>query len=82
MILGTIIRIVDISAGICLINGNWWGFTSWFLPGLALLQPGGVLAAVTASIAASIAIIFIIERLILKTNKNRPLDRKKINSLL
>jgi hypothetical protein len=82
MILGTIIRIVDISAGICLINGNWWGFTSWFLPGLAMLQPGGALAEISASIAASIAVIFIIGRLILKTNKNHPLDRKKINSLL
>jgi len=82
MILGTIIRIVDISAGICLINSNWWGFTSWFLPGLAMLQPGGALAEITASIAASFAVIFIIERLILKPNKNHPLDRKKINSLL
>lgn len=68
-VLGTILRIIDISASICLINGNWWGFTSWFLPGLAMLQPGGALTEVTASVAASIAVILMIKPFILKNHK-------------
>lgn len=68
-IFGAIIRIIDISAGVSLVNGNWWGFTSWFLPGVAMLQPGGALAEVSASVAASIVVIFVVERFILKNRK-------------
>ncbi|MGI0483594.1 hypothetical protein ACN4EE_22785 [Geminocystis sp. CENA526] len=70
MIFGVIIRIIDVSAGVSLVNGNWWGFTSWFLPGLAMLQPGGALAEVTASTAASVVVIFITGRLIPKNHKD------------
>lgn len=62
MVIGTIIRIIDISAACKLLYGNWLGFVSWFLPGLAILQPGGVLAEVTGSYAASVALIILIRR--------------------
>ena len=77
MIMGAIIRIIDISAAIHLTNGNWWGFTSWFLPGLAVLQPGGALSEITASIASSIVVIFVVGRFILKVHKNRRLGFEK-----
>ena len=75
--MGAIIRIIDISAAIHLTNGNWWGFTSWFLPGLAVLQPGGALSEITASIASSIVVIFVVGRFILKVHKNRRLGFEK-----
>ena len=62
LVMGTIIRIIDITAGYKLFCGNWLGFVSWFLPGLALLQPGGSLVEITASTAASVVLMLIIRR--------------------
>lgn len=60
MVLGIIIRVVDITAGHKLFCGNWLGFVSWFLPGLGLLQPGGVLAEMTGAVAAALVLVIII----------------------
>ncbi|MBD2385321.1 hypothetical protein [Cylindrospermum sp. FACHB-282] len=62
VILGTVIRIIDIVAGKKLICGNWVGFTSWFLPGLGMIQPGGALAEVVATTSASVVLVYIINQ--------------------
>lgn len=66
MVLGTIIRIIDITAAYKLLSGNWLGFVSWFLPGLSILQPGGVLAEITASLAASVVLTILIRQFVLR----------------
>jgi hypothetical protein len=66
MVIGIIIRIIDITAAYKLLYGNWLGFVSWFLPGLSLLQPGGTLAEITASFAASVVLMILIRKLVLR----------------
>lgn len=78
MVFGVIIRIIDISAAYKLLYGNWLGFVSWFLPGLAILQPGGALAEVTASYAASVALIILIRRFVL--TKSSKLKLRQLNN--
>lgn len=65
-VLGTVLRIIDIVAGKKLIYGNWVGFTSWFLPGLGMIQPGGSLAEVVATTSASIVLVSIINQVYIK----------------
>jgi hypothetical protein len=60
VVFGTILRIIDISAGQKLIYNNWVGFTSWFLPGLCMIQPGGSLVEIVGSTSASIVLLYII----------------------
>jgi len=62
IIFGTLIRIIDITAGQKLIHGNWMGFTSWLLPGLGLIQPGGSLVEVVSSVASSLVLIYFLTR--------------------
>jgi hypothetical protein len=66
LFLGTVIRIVDITAAQKLIHGNWVGMMTWFVPGLNLVQPGGSLSEVVASTSAAIILVFLINRVYLK----------------
>ncbi|MDZ7962629.1 MAG: hypothetical protein RMY34_32985 [Aulosira sp. DedQUE10] len=66
LVLGTLIGIIDITAGHKLLCGNWGGFASWFLPGLGLLQPGGSLVEIVSSTAGSIVVMMMINRLYLQ----------------
>ncbi|WP_424099151.1 hypothetical protein [Moorena producens] len=63
IIFGTLLRIIDITAGQKLIHGNWMGFTSWLLPGLGLINPGGSLVEIVASTAASLVFIYCLNQL-------------------
>jgi hypothetical protein len=56
--LGVILRVMDIVAAYKLICGNYWGFLSWFLPALGLIQPGGSLVEVVGSTAAAAVLIW------------------------
>ena len=62
LIFGTVLTIIDISAGIRLYSGNWYGFATWFIPGLGMLQPGGSLVEVVASVASSVVLVFILNK--------------------
>ncbi|AFY34222.1 hypothetical protein [Calothrix sp. PCC 7507] len=78
IVLGTVIRVIDITAGYQLINGNWVGFTSWFLPGLAMINPGGSFVEVTGSIATSLVLVYIINQVYLpRFSKRQGLVNKK-----
>ncbi len=60
LILGMALRVVDMVAAYKLVCGNYWGFITWFLPGLAMIQPGGSLAEVVGSMASSVVLILVI----------------------
>jgi hypothetical protein len=62
ILFGTVIRVIDITAAYKLVNGNWVGFTSWFLPGLGMINPGGSFVEVVASVAAYLVLIYIVNR--------------------
>jgi hypothetical protein len=68
-VLGTVIRIIDFTAASKLLYGNWIGFASWFLPGLGLLQPGGAIAEMASSVAASVVLVSVINKTILGPKK-------------
>ena len=57
LFLGTVLGIVDAQAALKLHNGDLLGFAIWFVPGIGMLQPGGSLIEVTATVAASIVLI-------------------------
>ncbi|WP_416672284.1 hypothetical protein [Egbenema bharatensis] len=66
LVFGMAVRIFDMTAGYKLLCGNWTGFATWFLPGLGMLQPGGALSEVAASVAASIVFVNFINRVLFK----------------
>ncbi len=57
LVLGAVLGIVDAQAAIRLHHGDFVGFVMWFVPGIGMLQPGGSLVEVTATVAASIVLI-------------------------
>jgi hypothetical protein len=56
--LGILLRVMDMVAAYKLTCGNYWGFLSWFLPALGLIQPGGSLVEVVGSTAAAAVLIW------------------------
>ncbi len=64
-LIGALIVLVDRSAYARLNDGDFSGFTLWYLPGLALLNVGGSFVEVTSSAGAAFAVAFIAQRLAL-----------------
>ena len=58
LILGILLRVMDMVAAYKLTCGNYWGFLAWFLPALGLIQPGGSLVEVVGSTAAAAVLIW------------------------
>ncbi|MBF2004232.1 MAG: hypothetical protein IGS49_01820 [Chlorogloeopsis fritschii C42_A2020_084] len=71
LVFGTVLRVIDITAGYKLMSGNLLGFASWFLPGLGLLQPIGSLVDIVQTTAGSIVFVYILNWLYLKKEKRR-----------
>lgn len=65
-VLGILLRIFDLAAGQRLLSGNWVGFTSWFIPGMSLINPAGSLSEVVSTTTASVVLVFLINRVYLK----------------
>lgn len=63
MVFGAIVGLVDRRAAKHLVQGDISSFALWYMPGLSLLQVGGSLAEVTATAAASSALVVIVNRL-------------------
>ena len=57
VIFGTLLGVVDARAARKLRAGDTLAFMVWFVPGIALLQPGGSLVDVGATTAASIVLV-------------------------
>jgi hypothetical protein len=58
LILGILLRVMDMVAAYKLACGNYWGFLAWFLPALGMIQPGGSLVEVVGSAAAAAVLIW------------------------
>ncbi len=54
VVLGLVLSVVDRAAADRLRARDWAGFTVWFLPGFNLLQVGGSLVELTASVGAAL----------------------------
>ena len=57
VIFGTALGVIDVRAARKLRDGDTLAFMVWFVPGIALLQPGGSLVDVGATTAASIVLV-------------------------
>jgi len=63
-VIGMLVALVDRRAARHLVQGNVRAFALWYMPGLSLLQIGGSLAEVTATAAASAALVFAISSIV------------------
>ncbi|MDQ6675431.1 MAG: hypothetical protein M3069_32675, partial [Chloroflexota bacterium] len=63
-ILGTVIGVIDITAGQRLWAGDLRGFVMWFLPGLSFLQVGGSIVELTSSVAAAMLAAWLVNRVL------------------
>lgn len=55
-ILGLLFAWLDTKATLAVSRGNWTGFLRWFLPGVAMILPGGSLVELTASVAGAMIV--------------------------
>ncbi|MBW4476366.1 MAG: hypothetical protein KME54_05695 [Tolypothrix brevis GSE-NOS-MK-07-07A] len=62
---GTVLRIIDIIAGQKLFSNDWVGFGNYFLPGVALINPGNSLVESGQNIAAAIVLVYFINKVYL-----------------
>ena len=65
LIFGAIVQSFDVIAGRKLITNDWVGFIVWFMPGLGLIQPGGSLVEVVATVASSAILGHLLHRFVL-----------------
>jgi hypothetical protein len=64
LLFGLGLTIVDIQAGRRLLEGNWLGFTMWFLPALSLMPAEGSFAELTSSAGAALLVAYLANRLL------------------
>jgi hypothetical protein len=62
VIIGAFVAVVDRRSAAYLARGDIRNFTLWYMPGLSLLQIGGSLSEVTATAAASWALVHIVSK--------------------
>lgn len=60
LVIGFITGAFDRRAGFYYHQGDYWSMTRWALPGLGLLQPGGLVAEATGSCAAFAVFVWIV----------------------
>ena len=51
--------------------GDWSGFAQWFLPGVAMLQIGGSLVEIAASVAAAVVVATLAARVVPSERRSR-----------
>ncbi|KOP25875.1 hypothetical protein AMR41_14095 [Hapalosiphon sp. MRB220] len=66
LVLGTILRVIDITAGYKLNSGNLVGFVSWFLPGIGLIQPINSLVNIVQTLGGSVVLVYLINGIYLR----------------
>ena len=62
VVIGALIALVDRRSASYLAQGDIRNFTLWYMPGLSLLQIGGSLSEVTATAAASWALVHVVSK--------------------
>lgn len=72
LLLGVILAAVDEAAGRRLSRGDWRGFAFWFLPGLAMVNPGAnSVVEVTTSVGAAVVAAYLVNHFLLIYSKGR-----------
>lgn len=64
LVIGTLLTIIDSRAREALDRDDWRRFALWYLPGVAMLQVGGVFVEVTGTAAASIVATLTVNRFV------------------
>jgi hypothetical protein len=72
LFLGVVVSLIDRAAARRLAGRNWAGFTLWYLPGFNLLQVGGSLVELTASVGAAWITTLLVNALIAHVLTPRP----------
>jgi predicted membrane channel-forming protein YqfA (hemolysin III family) len=72
MLLGMALAMMDAAAYQRLVKDDWQGFALWYLPGLSMLQVGGSLVEVTASAAAALVTVTLVNRFVVPDLRGRP----------
>jgi hypothetical protein len=65
LVIGILLGLFDGMAARRLNQGDFAGFAAWFLPGIGFLQTGGSLSEVSGTVAASVVLMFIMNKYIL-----------------
>jgi hypothetical protein len=69
LFIGGIIALIDRRAGECLLKDDWINFACWYLPGAAVMQVGGSLVEVSASVGASVGVSRLVKYFLLRKRK-------------
>lgn len=72
LLLGVVIRLVDEAAGNRLLRGDWHGFVSWFVPGIAMLQAGGSLVDISGAAGAGLVFTVVLHLLMPRLQTEEP----------
>ena len=75
---GAVLGVIDVEAAKKLKSRDTLGFAAWFVPGIGLLQPGGSLVEVTATVAASIVLIIMLKILLGAYTRERPQEASSV----
>jgi hypothetical protein len=78
---GALTGFIDHAAAYRLSKGDWQGMVLWLLPGLTLLQSGGCLAEVTASMAAALILAVGVNKYVLNRLSGRRLTQRLLRFL-
>ncbi len=70
-VIGAAVVYVDRSAGSALRSGDADTFLRWYLPGLSLLNVGGLFAEVTGSGAAALVVVFVVSHVTERMKRRR-----------
>ena len=81
VVFGVLVTVVDRRAAASLARNDLRTFGLWYMPGLSLLQVGGAIAEVTATAAASLALMFILHTFAAKRGTTVSLELARDGSL-
>ena len=71
MFLGTVLTLIDLTAGSKLQSGNKLSFSVWYLAGMSMLNVGGSMVEMTASAGASVIAAWGLNQLVLHSFQRR-----------
>ncbi len=74
-IYGILVAMFDLMSGLRLKEGDWPGFSFWFLSGMGFIQAGGSLIEVAGTVASSLVFCVFLNKYILQKYKGTVLNR-------
>jgi hypothetical protein len=74
VLLGMVIKVIDVMAGLHLAMGNWYGFATWCLVGISFLNVGGSFVEVSMGAVASLLLAKLVNHLLTRFHKKASHD--------